>query len=253
MELELVHLYHDLLNTYGDSGNIRLIAERARRRGIEVRIHKVTVGERIDACDLLFLGGGQDYEQTIASEDLIKNRGDFLRGYVNDGGVALCICGGYQLMGEYYIAADGNKMAGLSALPIYTDAGGKRFIGNLIIRSPLETLVGFENHSGCTFIGDLKPLGQVLYGNGNNGRDGSEGCVYNNVVCTYMHGPLLSKNPALCDDLIRRTMIRKYGACTLDPLDDRYENAAKQTMIKRLLKESDERQFSGRQTAVHRK
>ncbi len=241
MELELVHLYHNLLNTYGDDGNIRLIAARAKARGIDVRIHKVTVGERIEACDLLFLGGGQDYEQTIASEDMIKHRGDFIRGYVKDGGVALCICGGYQLMGEYYIAADGNKMSGLSALPIYTDAGNKRFIGNLIVRSPLETLVGFENHSGRTFTGDLMTLGKVLYGHGNNGVDGQEGCVYNNVICTYMHGPLLSKNPGLCDDLIRRSMIRKYGACVLSPLDDRYENAAKQTMIKRLLKEAVEK------------
>lgn len=241
MELQLVHLYHDLLNTYGDDGNIRLIAARAKARGIDVHIQKITVGDPIGECDLLFLGGGQDYEQTIASEDMIKNRGDFIRGYVEDGGVALCICGGYQLMGEYYIAADGNKMPGLSALPIYTDAGNKRFIGNLIVRSPLETLVGFENHSGRTNTGDLEPLGKVLYGHGNNGIDGKEGCLYNNVVCTYMHGPLLAKNPALCDDLIRRSMIRKYGACVLEPIDDRFENAAKQTMIKRLLKESGEK------------
>lgn len=238
MELEIVHLYHDLLNTYGDDGNIKIIESRAKNRGIDVKIHNVTVGDRIGKCDLMFLGGGQDFEQTIAAEDLLKNRRDFIKGYTEDGGVSLCICGGYQLMGEYYVAADKTKMKGLSVLPIKTDAGNKRIIGNLILENELETLVGFENHSGRTFIGDLKPLGKVLFGGGNNGIDGYEGAVYKNTLCTYMHGPFLSKNPAICDDLIRRAMTRKYGQCFLEPLSDEYEKKAKMTMIKRLLKES---------------
>lgn len=239
MELEIVHLYHDLLNTYGDDGNIRILAYRAAARGIDVKIHNITVGQKISGCDILFLGGGQDFEQTIASEDMQKNRLDFIRGYTEDGGVNLCICGGYQLMGEYYIAADGTKVKGLSVLPIHTDAGDTRLIGDLILAHELETLVGFENHSGRTDIGDLAPLGKVLYGGGNNGVDGKEGCVYKNTVCSYMHGPMLSKNPALCDDLIRRAMIRKYGSCSLTPLCDTIENEAKQVMIRRLLKEDD--------------
>ncbi len=236
MKLEIVHLYHDLLNTYGDDGNIKIIESRAKKRGIDVNIRHVTIGERLDNCDILFLGGGQDFEQTIASEDLIKNRQDFIKGHIEDGKVSLCICGGYQLMGEYYISADKNKVKGLGALPIRTEVGEKRLIGNLILENSLETLVGFENHSGKTYIGDLEPLGKVLYGKGNNGEDGYEGCIYKNTFCTYMHGPLLSKNPALCDELIRRAMTRKYGSCILEPLDDIYENEAKQEMIRRLLK-----------------
>lgn len=237
MELKIVHLYHDLLNTYGDDGNIKILKRRAEKRGIKVNVSEVTVGDRIKKCDLLFLGGGQDFEQTIASDDLVKNRRDFIKGYTEDGGASLCICGGYQLMGEYYVAADGTKMPGLSVLPIKTDAGAKRLIGNIILKSELETLVGFENHSGRTYIGDLQPLGHVLYGNGNNGTDKGEGAVYKNTLCTYMHGPFLSKNPAVCDDLIRRAMIRKYGSCVLEPIDSTYELEAKREMIRRLLKE----------------
>lgn len=237
MELEIVHLYHDLLNTYGDDGNIKIIKRRAEKRGIAVNVKNVTVGDRIGKCDIMFLGGGQDFEQTIASADLIQNRRDFIRGYVEDSGVLLAICGGYQLMGEYYIAADKTKMEGLNILPIRTDAGNRRIIGNLIMENELETLVGFENHSGRTFIGDLKPLGRVLFGGGNNGTDKTEGAVYKNTICTYMHGPFLSKNPYICDDIIRRALTKKYGSAVLEPIDDYYEKAAKDAMIKRLLQE----------------
>lgn len=237
VELEIVHLYHDLLNTYGDDGNIKIIKSRAEKRGIEVKVHNVTLGDKIEKCDLLFLGGGQDFEQTIASNDLVNNRCDFMKSYVEDGGTALCICGGYQLMGEYYVAADGKKMPGLSVLPIKTEAGNKRLIGNLVLENELELLVGFENHSGRTYTGDLAPLGRVLYGHGNNGEDKKEGAVYKNTVCTYMHGPFLSKNPAICDDLIKRALERRYGKAELSPIEEGYAEAAKNVMLKRLLKE----------------
>lgn len=237
MELNIVHLYHDLLNTYGDDGNIKILCDRAKRRGIDVKIDNITVGSALGKCDILFLGGGQDFEQAIASEDLIKNRRDFIKGYVEDGGAALCICGGYQLMGEYYVAADKTKMKGLSVLPIKTDAGKSRIIGNIVIENGLETLVGFENHSGRTDIGALTPLGRVLFGGGNNGEDKTEGVVYKNTVCTYMHGPFLSKNPAAADDILRRALERKYGSVTLEPLTDYYEKKAKAEMIKRLIGE----------------
>ena len=175
MELEIVHLYHDLLNTYGDDGNIKIIKRRAEKRGIAVNVKNVTVGDRIGKCDIMFLGGGQDFEQTIASADLIQNRRDFIRGYVEDSGVLLAICGGYQLMGEYYVAADKTKMEGLNILPIRTDAGNRRIIGNLILENELETLVGFENHSGRTFIGDLKPLGAFRRRQQRDGQNGGGG------------------------------------------------------------------------------
>ncbi|MDO5477867.1 MAG: glutamine amidotransferase [Clostridia bacterium] len=237
MELEIVHLYHDLLNTYGDDGNIKLIKMRAEKRGINVNIKKVSVGDSIGNTDILFLGGGQEYEQTLACEDILKSRVDFIKGYTEDGGVGLFICGGYQLMGEFYADASGKKVKGASVLPIHSEAGEGRFTGNIIVRSSLETLVGFENHSGRTFLDGGEALGEVLFGNGNNGKDKTEGIIYKNAVGTYMHGPLLSKNPALCDDLIRRAMIRKYGSCILEPLEDEYELLAKQDMIKKLLKE----------------
>lgn len=236
MELNIVHLYHDLLNTYGDDGNIKILCDRAKRRNIKVNLENVTVGEKMGKSDIVFLGGGQDFEQTIASEDLIKNRREFLKGYVEDGGVCLCICGGYQLMGEYYVAANGEKMEGLSILPIKTDVGENRIIGNIVIDNPIETLVGFENHSGRTDIGNLEPLGTVLVGGGNNGIDKKEGAIYKNTICTYMHGPFLSKNPKMADEILLRALIKRYGSAELEPLDDFYENEAKAMMLKKLQK-----------------
>ncbi len=237
MELEIVHLYHDLLNTYGDDGNIKLIKRRAEKRGISVNVKNISVGDSLKSADILFLGGGQEYEQTIVSEDIIKNKADFIKGYTEDGGVGLFICGGYQLMGEYYADSSGKKVKGALVLPIHTEGTDGRFTGNIIVKNSLETLVGFENHSGKTYLDGGEALGEVVFGNGNNGKDKTEGIRYKNAVGTYMHGPLLSKNPALCDDLIRRAMIKKYGSCVLEPLSDTYELLAKQDMIKKLLKE----------------
>ncbi|MBQ2941087.1 MAG: glutamine amidotransferase [Clostridia bacterium] len=237
MELEIVHLYQDLLNTYGDNGNILLIKRRAEKRGISVKIKNVSVGDSINSADILFLGGGQEYEQSLVCDDIIKNRADFLKGYTEDGGVGLFVCGGYQLMGEYFADASGKKVRGASVLPVRTEGSDGRFTGNIIVNSSLETLVGFENHTGKTYLEGGESLGEVMFGNGNNGKDKTEGIRYKNAVGTYMHGPLFSKNPALCDDLIRRAMIRKYGSCVLEPLSDTYELLAKQDMIKKLLKE----------------
>ncbi len=234
MEIEIVHLYYDLLNTYGDDGNIKILKMRAEKRGIEVSVKKVSVGDTFKNADIIFIGGGQDKEQAIASEDAVKNRADFLRGYINDGGTGLFVCGGFQLMGEYYVDAAGKKMAGANAIPVRSEAGSERFTGNIMVESELETLIGFENHFGRTYLEGGKSLGEVKIGKGNNGKDKTEGCVYNNAVGTYMHGPLFSKNPALCDDLIRRAVIRKYGSCILEPLPDKFELLAKQEMIKRL-------------------
>ena len=137
-------------------------------------------------------------------------------------------------MGEYYVDASGKKISGVKALPIRSEAGSERFTGNIMVKGELETIIGFENHSGRTYLEGGKSLGEVIVGKGNNGKDKTEGCVFNNALGTYMHGPLFSKNPALCDDLLRRALIRKYGSCVLEPLSDKFELLAKQDMINRL-------------------
>lgn len=233
MELEITHLYYDILNTYGDEGNIKIIEMRAKKRGIDVSVKKVSVGEKLSDTDILFLGGGQDYEHGIITEDL-KNKADFIKSYTENGGTSLFICGGYQLMGEYLPDANGKKIKGAGVLPSYTEAEAVRFTGDIVVKSNLETIVGFENHSGRTYLTGGETLGEVLVGKGNNGKDKTEGLVYKNAIGTYMHGPLLSKNPALCDDIIRRSLIKRYGSCVLEPLSDKYENLAKQDMLKQL-------------------
>lgn len=230
-------MYPDLLNVYGDVGNILILKYRAEHRGIKTIISHVSVNDNFDAekYDIVFFGGGQDYEQSIVSEDLkTKKREDVIR-YIEDSKVFLSICGGYQLLGKYYVTPKGETIEGLNALDIYTTAGDKRFIGNTVIYNQdfNETYVGFENHSGKTYIGSLKPLGKVLAGYGNNGEDGYEGCIYKNTFCTYFHGSLLSKNPELADRLIFLALQRKYGKVILPPLDDTYELKAKEFIIKR--------------------
>lgn len=230
-------MYPDLLNVYGDVGNILILKYRAENRGIKTVISHVSVNDNFDAekYDIVFFGGGQDYEQSIVSDDLkTKKRNDVIR-YIEDSKVFLSICGGYQLLGKYYVTPKGEEIEGLHALNIYTTAGDKRFIGNTVIYNQdfNETYVGFENHSGKTYIGSLKPLGKVLAGYGNNGEDGYEGCIYKNTFCTYFHGSLLSKNPELADRLIFLALQRKYGKVILPPLDDTYELKAKEFIIKR--------------------
>ncbi len=236
MVLEITHLYHDFLNTYGDEGNIKIIEMRAKKRGIDVSVKKVSVSDKLSDTDILFLGGGQDYEYNLIAEDM-KIKAEFIREYTENGGASLFICGGYQLMGSYLADTKGKKIKGAGVLPVHTEAENARFTGNIVLKNSLETIVGFENHSGRTYLDGGEALGEVLYGSGNNGKDKTEGCVYKNAIGTYMHGPLLSKNPALCDDLIRRAMIRKYGSCVLEPLSDKFELLAKKEMIKRLLPE----------------
>lgn len=237
MELNICHLYPDLLNVYGDLGNILALKYRSEKRGIKVNIINVSMNDEFknEDYDIVFFGGGQDYEQSIVSDDLIKNKKDNLKAYINNYGVMLCICGGYQLLGKYYTTPDGEKLEGLGILDIYTEGGDTRFIGNTVIKNEdtKETYVGFENHSGRTYIGDLKPLGKVISGYGNNGDDGYEGCIYKNTYCTYFHGPLLSKNPELSDRLVSLALEKKYGTISLSPLDDTFELKAKEFIISR--------------------
>lgn len=238
MELNICHLYPDLLNVYGDLGNILILRYRAMKRGIMVNISNVSLGDPFekDKYDIAFFGGGQDYEQSIVSNDLKETKKEAIKSYIESSKVFLSICGGYQLLGKYYTTPDREKLKGLDILDIYTEGGDKRFIGNTVIYNEIfnETYVGFENHSGRTYIGDLNPLGKVIKGFGNNGEDGYEGCIYKNTYCTYFHGSLLSKNPELADRLILTALKNKYGEnIPLEPLDDSYEIKAKKFIINR--------------------
>ncbi|KZL89785.1 type 1 glutamine amidotransferase [Clostridium magnum] len=243
MELNICHLYPDLLNVYGDLGNILILKYRAEQRGIQVNVTNLSLGDPFDPSkyDITFFGGGQDYEQSIVSDDINLAKKTGLTEYIEDEKVFLCICGGYQLLGKYYTTPDGEKLEGLGILDIYTEGGDTRFIGNTVIHNEEfnETYVGFENHSGRTYIGDnLKPLGKVIAGYGNNGEDGYEGCIYKNCYCTYFHGSLLSKNPELADRLISSALSKKYGEVQLDSLNDSFELKAKEFIIKRESKKS---------------
>jgi CobQ-like glutamine amidotransferase family enzyme len=230
MELRIAYLYPDHLNIYGDRGNILTLYQRCRWRGIETQIRTVTLGEAIDPdwADFYFAGGGQDAQQVQVCDDLHRVKASALRQAVANQAVFLAICGGYQLLGHYYKPHDGDELRGLSLIDAYTVAGQTRFIGNVSIERPNGVkVVGFENHSGRTYLGEgVEPLGKVLKGYGNNGEDGMEGAVAGNVYGTYLHGSLLPKNPSLADELICKALSRRYGDVLLEPLADAVEHAA---------------------------
>lgn len=238
MELNICHLYPDLLNVYGDVGNILILKHRAELRDIKVNVINVSLNDDFngDDYDIVLFGGGQDFEQTIVSTDLNENKKEAIGKYIENNKVFLAICGGYQLLGKYYSAPNGEKIPGLGLLDIYTEGGDTRFIGNTVIfnEENNEYYVGFENHSGRTYINGLKPLGKCVHGYGNNGSDGYEGCVYKNAYCTYFHGSLLAKNPELADRLIKTALEHKYENVELAELDDTFEIKAKEYMINRL-------------------
>ena len=239
MDLNICHLYPDLLNVYGDVGNILILKHRAELRGIKVNILNNSLNDAfdVDNYDIVLFGGGQDFEQSIVSNDLSGAKKDALEKYIEAGKVLIAICGGYRLLGQYYTAPSGEKINGLGILDIYTESGDTRFIGNTVIYNEdfNEYYVGFENHSGRTEINGLKPLGKCVHGYGNNGSDGYEGCIYKNTYCTYFHGSLLAKNPELADRFISTALSLKYGKeITLEPLDDSFEIKAKEYMINRL-------------------
>jgi len=254
VKINIAHLYPDLLDLYGDRGNIIALTQRAQWRGIEAKVQRVSLGDPLNFAetDILFIGGGSDREQNILVEDLVKRKEE-LKSAIEDGLVVLAICGGYQLLGQYYQMAGGKKIPGLGFLDLWTEAGSKRLIGNVVVKLEselrekqgaqlltrnLETLVGFENHSGKTFLGKgLQTIGQVLYGNGNNGEDRAEGVHYKNIFGTYLHGPLLPKNPHFADLLLALAFERAGTSGGLTPLDDQFELLAHQVMVQRILGE----------------
>lgn len=229
MKLTIGHLYPDLLNLYGDRGNIQCFRKRLEWRGIEAEVIPFFSGDQIDfsKLDIILLGGGSDREQELVCKYLKEIKQDF-KDYVEDNGVVLAVCGGYQLLGNYY-KTEKKTIEGLGILDIYTEWEPERLIRNIILNSPLfETpVVGFENHGGRTYIGNHTPLGKVFFGLGNTGKSGYEGVVYKNVIATYLHGPLLPKNPEVCDYLLEHALKKKYGKdVILKRLPDKLEHKA---------------------------
>lgn len=242
MEINIAHLYPDLLNLYGDRGNIITLKRRLEDREIKANVKEYELKDDIDfsKTDIVFIGGGSDREQKLVCERLYEFK-DEMKAFVNDGGSLLAVCGGYQLLGSYYQMGS-EKIRGTEILDIYTEQGKGRLIGNVVLKSDYAgtTVVGFENHGGRTFIGSHTPLGKVVYGNGNSDGCGFEGVVYKNVVATYLHGPLLPKNPALADKILQNTLEKKYGLVSLPVLEDRAENAAHDYIVKRFTKSDND-------------
>ncbi|APZ48533.1 adenosylcobyric acid synthase [Jeotgalibaca sp. PTS2502] len=207
MKLRIGHLYGNLLNTYGDNGNLLMLQYCAKQRGVQVETDIVSLNQPFNPndYDLVFFGGGQDYEQYIVSKD-IQAKADAIKTYIDNDGVLLAICGGYQLLGHYYVDAKGKKISGISAIDYYTlNQDNNRFIGDITIvdEETGDTYNGFENHNGRTFLGDgVQPLGIVQVGKGNNGEDKTEGARYKNVFCSYFHGPLLVRNNHLAERIV---------------------------------------------------
>lgn len=234
-EINIIHLYPDLLNLYGDKGNIACMQKRLEWRGIKANVLQCTNKDSnidLKSADIIFVGGGSDREQEIVCNKLLEKK-DEIKEYVDDNGVLVAVCGGYQLLGKYYQTSN-TKIKGLGILDIYTDAGETRLISNVVLECDKfsQPIVGFENHAGRTYIGDCTPLGKVKFGNGNTGVSGYEGVLYKNVIATYLHGPLLPKNPQLCDYILTCALKRKYPEFqSLSPLDDKLENTANEYVV----------------------
>lgn len=247
--MTIAWLYPDLMSIYGDRGNIVTINKRCSERGIKTTILPITLTSNpidILSSDIIFAGGAQDSQQSIVSVDLKKNKGLALREAIERGTPGLYICGAYQFLGHYYKEATGNILPGLGIFDLYTENPGenhKRLIGNVSIdashlfpKSPIKTLVGFENHGGRTYLGkSVKPLGKVISGFGNNGKDHTEGAIFHNSFGSYFHGPILPKNPHLADLLIKKALELKYKEpITLLPLDDSLAYQAHREIIKKI-------------------
>ena len=214
MKLRICHLYGNLMNTYGDNGNLLMLQHRAKKLGYEVETTLISLEEDFnpDDFDIVMFGGGQDYEQTVVAKDL-QNKKDAIIQYIEDDGVVVAICGGFQLLGRYYVNASGERLNGISAIDVCTNGQfPNRLIGDVeIVNEEFgETYLGYENHIGRTYLGkNMKPLGKVVKGYGNNEEDHVEGCHYKNVFCSYFHGPILVRNQHLADRIIETAAERQ--------------------------------------------
>ena len=246
LKLTIHHLYADMMNLYGDRGNVISIMKRCEWRGVPVEVVDVGLGESIEptGCDLFLFGGGQDREQALLAGDLSGSKGADLRAIVEDGGVVLGVCGGYQLMGHYYETPEGEKLPGVGVFDLHTEPrkpDEERLIGNVLVRvrgpedDRWREIVGFENHGGRTYLGaGVEPLGEAVVGFGNNGKDGTEGARRLNAYGTYLHGSLLPKNPWLTDQLMLNALRRVDDAFELEPLDDAAERVAFESVANRV-------------------
>ena len=239
MKISVAHLYPDYLNIYADRGNIAVFRRRAALRGHSLGVTAVEPGDPLEpsAFDLVYVGGGQDREQALVAPDLARRGDDLLRA-VETGTALLAVCGGYQLLGRGYRGRDGSSMPGAGLFPLETVAGERRLIGDVLLEVELDgtaTMVaGFENHAGRTLLDPgATALGRVIAGHGNDGTSGLEGCRVAAAIGTYLHGPLLPRNPALADWLLARALEHAGGDGALEPLDDELERLAHAVSVDR--------------------
>ena len=233
--IKIAHLYPERMSIYGDFGNVLALSQRMNWRNIKNEICDVEVGQKIPKdVDLIFIGGGQDKGQLVVAEDLLAKSSQ-IREFVEDGGPLLSVCGGYQLLGEYFISNDYGQIQGIGLFNVISKATDTRMIGNIVVQSEkFGQLVGFENHSGATeFIGRAHPLGVVKKGYGNNPSDKLEGVIYKNAIGTYLHGSFLPKNPKVADWLIRQAIKNSGQNIKLKELNDELENSARKFAAKR--------------------
>jgi hypothetical protein len=241
MNIRVGHLYPDYLNIYADRGNIAVLARRAAWRGHELEVRPIGAGDGVsEDVDLFYVGGGQDREQALIAPDLAA-KGDTLVAAVRGGAALLAVCGGYQLLGRFYLDTNGVRQPGAGLFPLETVAGKRRMIGDVLLECELEpgvrrTLAGFENHAGRTRLdAGATPLGRVVAGFGNDGESGYEGCRLGRALGTYLHGPLLPRNPWLADWLLAEALAHRTGAepTELAPLADDLEREAHEVAARR--------------------
>ena len=230
MKIRVGHLYADYLNIYADRGNIAVLDARARSRGHELEVRAIGMQDPVPAgeIDLFYVGGGQDREQALVAHDLAK-KADALREAVEGDAAFLAVCGGYQLLGRSYRDVAGEELPGIGLLPLHTVAGGRRMIGDVLVECAWagRTLAGFENHAGRTHLDEgAEPLGRVVHGFGNDGGSGFEGCRYRKVYGTYLHGPLLPRNPWFADRVLADALAHAGVPGELEALDDALERDA---------------------------
>ena len=230
MKIRVGHLYPDYLNIYADRGNIAVLATRARARGHDLEVSAIGMHDAVPVgeIDLFYVGGGQDREQELVAQDLAR-KSEPLREAVEHGAAFLAVCGGYQLLGRFYRNVEGHDLPGIGLLPLHTVAGDRRMIGDVLLDCDWagESLAGFENHAGRTALDEgAQPLGRVVSGFGNDGRSGFEGCRYRRAYGTYLHGPLLPRNPWFADRLLEEALAHAGVETRLEPLPDQLERDA---------------------------